>query len=230
MNRVFLLLIMVVSASAVHAGVDIQHAACLGKPDAPIGAIYLHGMFPNSNKVPDPNGFKNLEARNLTELEALAEKMGIRIAVPIAPFVKQTVATKKKKHSKKQPPLLGVRYWTSSKVPGHPTATLQQILKASSAACGGEPIKKPIGLIGFSNGANMARILCNQQNDFFAVGAIGYNNDDEVKTDPTVCHGRILEIKEHNAGLHSVELQRALTPTTNGQPVRTAGEGDDVAS
>ncbi|MGE4132045.1 MAG: hypothetical protein AB7F86_10445 [Bdellovibrionales bacterium] len=120
----------------------VHQAVCLkprNNPSAPVGVIYLHGWFPTSGSS---GYYVDLEKRNRRQLQELADKTGVSIAVPLAQWT----------HPKN-----GMRTWSPSQSEGSAQTRLKQIEAKSRAACGGSPLAKGRTLVGFSDGGFMAR-------------------------------------------------------------------------
>jgi predicted esterase len=119
---------------------SVQNPVCIspkGKPDAPVGVIYLHGYFqPRGN-----TWMHNLEADNRRKLQALADKSGVRIAVPLS---------EETKWSKDNGT---VRSWDGY---GDGPRVLSSAEKMSEATFGAK-LGKGIAVIGFSDGGYAAR-------------------------------------------------------------------------
>ncbi len=120
--------------------------------DWPVKAIYLHGWFEAS--ASGLTHSRRTEFDNRKHLEALARRLQIRIALPVAP---QTNSR-------------GMRTWNNS--------SLQDIERLSVSACGGAPLAEDRSLIGFSNGGFAAKNIglrhsCEQLSAYRRVLAIG---------------------------------------------------------
>jgi hypothetical protein len=112
------------------AAENVQAPRCFpNRPEAvqwPIHAIYLHGLFTAKGK--DIWGFRATEAENRGKLEALANRLHIRIAAPVAQSFSKD----------------GFRQWNG--------ATLEQVEAAAREACSDAPLAPKRALIGFANG------------------------------------------------------------------------------
>ncbi len=132
MTKLTILTLIFVSAAA---RADVQRAECVGPAGAPVKAIYLHGWFPPRGE----GDLVKLEAGNRVKMRQLAEKLGIRIAIPIAPEI----------HKKN-----GNRQWPGSIV--NAPSSLRAIEAQATRACGA-PLAPGRTIIGFSNGGYEAR-------------------------------------------------------------------------
>lgn len=110
---------------------NVQQSECVGPANAPVKAIYMHGWFPASGAG---GWYSQLEADNRVKLEALAKKMNIRIAIPVAKSVNGAN---------------NMRQWDGN--------SLSTAETAAKSACGGSALAVPRALIGFSSGGYMAR-------------------------------------------------------------------------
>lgn len=110
--------------------VDIQKSQCLGDPNDPVAAIYLHGWFSPSGQGGEFGGFERANRKQLAEL---ASRLRIRIAVPVAPNTAHVGGKT-------------VRAWV--------LGSLSSAEKISKSVCG--ELSSPRTLIGFSNGAYKA--------------------------------------------------------------------------
>ena len=169
--RVFLLLlIQLLAMSCAKATHDLSHedpsvfrtiqqTVCFpSSPDAknwPVKVIYLHGLFrPNT----DSDYYGTLEANNRDYLEGLAQRLQLKIAVPVSTTVSSG----------------GFRMWNG--------VSLSKIESMASTACGGAPLANTRALIGFSNGGYAARNIsylpCNQSDAYMKLLAIGFPETD----------------------------------------------------
>lgn len=146
----FLALFVALTTSLFSWGRNLQKSECVGPKDAPAKAIYLHGWFPPSG---NSGGFYlDLEKQNRDRLEALAHRLGIRIAIPLARYTEN-------KGGKVGP----VRTWFDPKGRSGTNEILSNLEKDAANACG--PIDHPVTLVGFSDGGFLARNIamgCNQ--------------------------------------------------------------------
>lgn len=166
-------------AGPTHA--NVQKPECIGDAKDPVKAIYLHGWFPfatkeNSQKN-SSNFYLDLESANRNKLEKLAREMHIRIAVPLANGV--NAVNKKRTWNTEDTDGLAdhaiLKYVRLSKTQKKrflktgranltPAQKLELAEKKSEAACR-SPLAKHRALIGFSDGAYMARdvaLACDQ--------------------------------------------------------------------
>lgn len=137
---------------------NIQISDCYpNTPEAkswPVQAIYLHGLFsPNSST----DYYGNLETDNRDYLEALANRLRLRIAVPLSDSLSPQ----------------GYRYWNGM--------ALSRIEDMASKACNA-PLADARALIGFSNGGYAARHIsylnCAAISAYTKLLAIGFPEDD----------------------------------------------------
>lgn len=146
----FLSLFWILALSWSAGAETVHRATCIrpkGKPHAPVSAIYLHGWF-NANSSVTDGFYVELEKSNRAQLQDLADKMGISIAVPLAP---NRVSLK-----------AGVmRAWSPSQTPGTAARALKSIEKESESVCG-QPLAAEKTLIGFSDGGYQAREMALQ--------------------------------------------------------------------
>lgn len=115
---------------------DVQRPECVGPAGAPVKAIYLHGWFPRGGN----GSYVNLERKNRQQLEQLAQQLGIRIAIPLAPNIN---------------PENQNREWPGG-MGNAANNSLRAIETQATRACGA-PLAPQRTLIGFSNGGFAAR-------------------------------------------------------------------------
>jgi len=189
-----LVLLAILWPAGVHA--SVQNPQCFPQgPHAqqwPVKAVYLHGLFTASGA--DTNGFRALEAGNRRKIEELANRLRIRIAVPVAPVGRNRM-----------------RNWN--------TTTLPQIESAAARACGISALDKPRALIGFSNGGYKARqvalLPCAQTQDYLKILAIGAPNN----TRDGACRGQLVNRAPHvMPGMDFFETHLSTLRNPNGAP------------
>lgn len=149
--------VFVLLGAAVAFAQSVQSPQCLPSTDEaknwPIKAIYMHGLFKGEGG-PDTNGFRALEAGNRKKLAEYAQKLKIRIAVPVAPVNGQ------------------FRNWNSTGI--------KQVEKQARDACGGASLAEGRALIGFSNGGYRSRKYahdCESTRGYAAILSIGAPNN-----------------------------------------------------
>jgi hypothetical protein len=126
---------------------NVQQATCItpqGNPNAAVGATYLHGWF----DVRGNTDFVKLEASNRRQLQALANRTGQSIAIPLSENLNSSN---------------GYRQWDG--------IGFNEIKKKAKAACGSRPAKPGQLLLGFSNGGYRVRdiaINCEAKKPEFA--------------------------------------------------------------
>lgn len=140
-----LILVCMLSAGITASAQNVQQSACIaprGNPLAPVGVIYMHGWFQPSGDT----GYVNKERTNRANLQELADRLGVRIAVPLSERTKGTRYGT-------------VRTWSSVKTRDGrvlPRVSLGQVETLASNACGAR-LAVPRQLIGFSDGAYSVR-------------------------------------------------------------------------
>ena len=134
-----MMIYLLASLSIAHA--DIQQSECLrpkNNPQAKVGIIYLHGLFPAGKPNDDNRWMVTLEQNNRKKLQELADKLGVTIAVPASKTVSK----------------MGTRRWP---VEDSPENLLKELEATSRAVCG--RLDEPRSILGFSNGGYLAREL-----------------------------------------------------------------------
>ena len=158
--NVFLLALWGSLAAATAQGV--HQPTCIApknNPNAPVGVIYLHGFFePTGND----SSYIQMEKNNRQQLQALADQLGVRIAVPIATKTKRTRKGKE------------VRDWLSE---GSGTGSHLKAIEAKASAACNAPLAKPRALLGFSQGGYTVREIAfncaASRSDYSVIMAIG---------------------------------------------------------
>lgn len=115
---------------------DVQQSECVGPAGAPVKAIYLHGWFPPKGS----GNYVKLEQSNRRQLEQLAQRLGIRIAIPLAPNINSDN---------------GNREWPGGM--GNSANNSLRAMEGESKRVCGAPLAPQRTLIGFSNGGFAAR-------------------------------------------------------------------------
>jgi hypothetical protein len=145
MMKKALILVCMLAAGISASAQNVQQSACIaprGNPLAPVGVIYMHGWFHPSGDT----GYVNKERTNRANLQELADRLGVRIAVPLSErTAKKRVGT--------------IRTWASVKTRDGrvlPRVSLGQVETLASNACGAR-LAVPRQLIGFSDGAYSVR-------------------------------------------------------------------------
>lgn len=123
---------------------NIHQAECIvprTNPTAKVGTIYLHGWFDFSNTG---SGHNQLEASNRRKLQALADRTGKAVAVPVS---------NEANYNSRE------RSWLAKPPKQRPSARdkLTEIEAKAAAACGGRAFEQGLRLVGFSDGGYFAR-------------------------------------------------------------------------
>lgn len=137
----FLMAAALLAVSMTAQARNVQRSECIGPARAPVKAIYMHGWFPPSGS----DDYVALEQGNRAQLEDLARRLNIRIAVPIAEDINDK----------------GYRSWGSHSMTTPASQALKGVEVKAAAACGA-PLAVPRALIGFSNGGYFARRIAFQ--------------------------------------------------------------------
>jgi hypothetical protein len=131
---IFLLTMITANAHATFAPPGSQ---CIGDPSWPVKIIYLHGWF-SASGGDDTHGFRKLEFNNRQSLVQLANKLHVRIAVPLAGAVN---------HKN------NMREWNG--------ASIGQVEAGAKSACNVSSLPAGKTLMGFSSGAfEVNRLVC----------------------------------------------------------------------
>jgi|GEM_PF-5031259 len=195
MRRACLLILIMVSPATF---ADVHKYECYPKEEYasswPVDAIYLHGLFTADSA--DTNGWRKLEADNRVKLRAMADKLKIKIAIPVAPIGGKNT-----------------RNWNST--------SLAKIEAMAKQACGGKPLAKPRALIGFSNGGYKARQVANEAcgtySKVLALGAVQSGGSNSC--------GNLVNHSRHDGGLDPsfINGHLAVLRRNNGATVTPSG-------
>ncbi len=177
----FVMTVFVLMPRALADDESVQNPTCFystSASDLPVQVIYLSGLFP-ANSDDDSNGYIEIEEANRVYLSSLANKLNIKIAVPLAPLRN-----------------FGDGYGTQH---AWNLVSLAKIEKAAVDACGSSLSLHRV-LLGFSSGAiRLARMLdemtCaafKKYNGIFVIGAQGVNGPQQGK-----CGRTVFEISPH---------------------------------
>jgi hypothetical protein len=134
--KAILIIVSALMTTNAYATFAPPGSQCIGDPSWPVKIIYLHGWFSASGD--DTHGFRKLEVNNRQSLVQLANKLHVRIAVPLASAVN---------HKN------NMREWNG--------ASIGQVEAGAKSACNVSSLPSGKTLMGFSSGAfEVNRLVC----------------------------------------------------------------------